>query len=100
MGARPAPPRPAPSAVGDVAISWEYEAFLILQEFGADKFDIVVPPLSILAEPPVALVDAVVDRRGTRKVAEAYLNFLYSPAAQKIIARNFYRPTKAEAAAP
>jgi sulfate/thiosulfate-binding protein len=87
-------------AVGDVFISWENEAFLILQEFGADKFEIVVPAYSILAEPPVALVDAVVDRRGTRKVAEAYLNYLYSPAAQKIIARNFYRPLKPESADP
>ena len=90
----------AQRTAGDVLINWENEAFLILQEFGADKFDIVVPPLSILAEPPVALVDAVVDKRGTRKIAEAYLNFLYSPAAQKIIARNFYRPIKPEAADP
>jgi sulfate/thiosulfate-binding protein len=80
--------------VGDVAISWENEAFLILQEFGADKFEIVVPSFSILAEPPVSLVDVVVDKRGTRKVAQAYLDFLYSPAAQKIIAQNFYRPFK------
>ena len=99
-GARGATTTFAQRAVGDVLISWENEAFLILQEFGADKFDIVVPPLSILAEPPVALVDAVVDKRGTRKIAEAYLNFLYSPAAQKIIARNFYRPIKPEAADP
>jgi sulfate/thiosulfate-binding protein len=99
-GARGSTTTFAQRAVGDVAISWENEAFLILQEFGADKFEIVVPPFSILAEPPVALVDAIVDRRGTRKVAQAYLDFLYSPAAQKIIARNFYRPFKPEAADP
>jgi sulfate/thiosulfate transport system substrate-binding protein len=99
-GARGSTTTFAQRAVGDVAISWENEAFLILQEFGADKFEIVVPPFSILAEPPVALVDAVVDKRGTRKVAQAYLDFLYSPAAQKIIARNFYRPFKPEAAEP
>src|SRR5207249_11465480 len=97
-GARGATTTFAQRAVGDVLISWENEAFLILQEFGADKFDIVVPPLSILAEPPVALVDAVVDKRGTRKVTEAYLNYLYSPAAQKVIARNFYRPYRPQAA--
>ncbi len=90
----------AQRAVGDVLIAWENEAFLILQEFGADKFDIVVPAFSILAEPPVSLVDVVVDKRGTRKVAQAYLDFLYSPAAQKIIARNFYRPFKPESADP
>ncbi|WP_126400278.1 sulfate ABC transporter substrate-binding protein [Blastochloris tepida] len=86
--------------LGDVFISWENEAHLALAEFGADRFDIVYPSLSILAEPPVALVDAVVDRRGTRHVAEAYLDFLYSPAAQRIIAANFYRPSKLEAADP
>ena len=99
-GARGSTTTFAQRAVGDIAISWENEAFLILQEFGADKFEIVVPPFSILAEPPVALVDSVVDRRGTRKVAQAYLDFIYSPAAQKIIARNFYRPSRPEAADP
>jgi sulfate/thiosulfate-binding protein len=99
-GARGSTTTFAQRAVGDVAISWENEAFLILQEFGADKFEIVVPPFSILAEPPVALVDAVVDKRGTRKVAQAYLDFLYSPAAQKIIALNFYRPFKPDAVDP
>ncbi|MBN8938095.1 MAG: sulfate ABC transporter substrate-binding protein [Rhizobiales bacterium] len=78
--------------LGDVLIAWENEAYLSLQEFGADKFDIVNPTLSILAEPPVSLVDHVVDRRGTRAVAQAYLDFLYTPAAQAIIAHNFYRP--------
>src|SRR5436309_1378011 len=91
-GARGATTTFAQRGTGDVLIAWENEAFLTLQEFGADKFEIVVPPLSILAEPPVALVDGVVDKRGTRKVAEAYLNYLYSPAAQKVIARTFYRP--------
>ena len=99
-GARGSTTTFAQRAIGDVLISWENEAFLILQEFGADKFEIVVPPFSILAEPPVALVDAIVDKRGTRKVAQAYLDFLYSPAAQKIIARNFYRPSKPDAADP
>lgn len=99
-GARGSTTTFAQRAVGDVAISWENEAFLILQEFGVDKFEIVVPPFSILAEPPVALVDVVVDKRGTRKVAQAYLDFLYSPAAQKIIAANFYRPFKPDAADP
>ena len=87
-------------AVGDVLVAWENEAFLALQEFGADKFEIVVPSFSILAEPPVSLVDQVVDKRGTRKVAEAYLDFLYTPAAQKIIAKNFYRPSKPDSADP
>jgi sulfate/thiosulfate-binding protein len=99
-GARGSTTTYAQRGVGDVMIAWENEAFLTLQEFGADKFEIVVPPFSILAEPPVTLVDAVVDKRGTRKVAEAYLNYLYSPGAQKIIARNFYRPSKPEAADP
>jgi sulfate/thiosulfate-binding protein len=99
-GARGSTTTFAQRAVGDVFISWENEAFLILQEFGADKFEIVVPSFSILAEPPVSLVDAVVDKRGTRKIAEAYLDFLYSAPAQAIIARNFYRPSKPEAADP
>lgn len=86
--------------VGDVFISWENEAHLALREFGADKFEIVVPSLSILAEPPVALVDQVVDKRGTRAVAEAYLNFLYSAEAQRIIAHQFYRPIHPEHADP
>ena len=85
---------------GDVLIAWENEAFLTLQEFGADKYEIVSPSSSILAEPPVAIVDANVDAKGTRKQAEAYLNFLYTPAAQKIIAHNFYRPIDEKAADP
>jgi sulfate/thiosulfate transport system substrate-binding protein len=79
--------------VGDVLIAWENEAFLSINEFGKDKFDIVVPSVSILAEPPVAVVDKVVDKRGTRASAEAYLNFLYSPQGQEISAQNYYRPT-------
>jgi len=85
---------------GDVLITWENEAFLALNEFGADKFEIVVPSVSILAEPSVALVDGNVDTKGTRKEAEAYLNFLYTPAAQKLIAKNYYRPTDESAADP
>ncbi|MFO1081725.1 MAG: sulfate ABC transporter substrate-binding protein [Reyranellaceae bacterium] len=99
-GARGSTTTFAQRGVGDVLISWENEAFLVLQEFGADKFEIVAPARSILAEPPVALVDAVVDKRGTRAVAEAYLQFLYTPAAQRIIARNFYRPRSPDAADP
>lgn len=78
--------------IGDVLIAWENEAFLSLKEFGEDKFEIVVPSVSILAEPPVAVVDAVVDKRGTREVAEAYLKYLYSEEGQRIAAKNFYRP--------
>ena len=85
---------------GDVLITWENEAFLALNEFGADKFEIVVPSVSILAEPSVALVDGNVDAKGTRKEAQAYLDFLYTPAAQKLIAKNYYRPTDESAAAP
>jgi sulfate transport system substrate-binding protein len=85
--------------IGDVLIAWENEAHLALREFGSDKFEIVYPPTSILAEPPVALVDKVVDKHGTRKVAQAYLEFLYTPAAQEIVARNFYRPIDDKVAA-
>jgi sulfate/thiosulfate-binding protein len=79
--------------VGDVLLAWENEAFLAIRELGPDKFDIVVPSISILAEPPVAVVDKVVGRKGTREVAQAYLEYLYTPQAQDIIARNHYRPT-------
>jgi sulfate transport system substrate-binding protein len=85
--------------IGDVFISWENEAFLAIQELGPGKFEIVVPSLSILAEPPVALVDKVVDKKGTRKVAEAYLKFWYTPEAQEIAAKNFYRPIDPKVAA-
>ena len=84
--------------IGDVLIAWENEAALALTEFGAGKFEIVTPSVSILAEPPVAIVDKVVDKHGTRKVAEAYLKFLYSPTGQVLIARNGYRPRNARAA--
>ncbi len=83
----------AERGIGDVLLAWENEAWLSLKEFGNDKFDIVYPPTSILAEPPVTVVDKVVDKRGTRDVATAYLEYLYSPAGQDIAARNFYRPT-------
>ncbi|QOJ23000.1 MAG: sulfate ABC transporter substrate-binding protein [Gammaproteobacteria bacterium] len=79
--------------VGDVFISWENEAFLALKEYGADKFEVVIPSVSILAEPPVAVVDKVVDKRGTRQVAQAYLEHLYSEEGQEIAAKHFYRPT-------
>lgn len=85
--------------IGDVFLSWENEAFLALKELGADKFEIVVPSLSILAEPPVSVVDKVVDKRGTRKVAEAYLQFLYSKEGQELAAKHFYRPRDPEVAA-
>jgi sulfate/thiosulfate transport system substrate-binding protein len=85
--------------IGDVLLSWENEAFLSIKELGADKLEIVVPSLTILAEPPVAVVDKVVDRKGTRKVAEAYLNYLYSDAGQEIAAKNFYRPRSKDIAA-
>lgn len=84
---------------GDVLIAWENEAFLAVNQLGKGKFDIVVPSVSILAEPPVALVDKNVDKNGTRKVATAYLNYLYTPEAQDIIARNYYRPRNPQVAA-
>jgi sulfate transport system substrate-binding protein len=89
----------AQRGLGDVLVCWENEAHLALAEFGADKFQIVIPPSSILAEPPVALVDRTVDRKGTRVVAQGYLNFLYSPLAQDLIGKNFYRPRNPQAAA-
>lgn len=85
--------------IGDVLLAWENEAFLAVKELGPDKFDIVIPSLSILAEPPVTVVDKNVDKHGTRKVAEAYLEYLYSPEGQEIAAKNYYRPTDATVAA-
>jgi len=79
--------------IGDVFISWENEAFLALKEYGAAKFEIIVPSFSVLAEPAVALVDKIVDKKGTRKIAEAYLQYLYSDEGQEIAAKHFYRPT-------
>jgi sulfate transport system substrate-binding protein len=90
----------AQRGLGDVLPAWENEAFLVLDEFGRDKFEIVVPTLSILAEPPVALVEGNVDAKGTRKAAEAFLNFLYTDKAQAIFAKHHYRPIKSEAAKP
>ena len=89
----------AERGLGDVLLAWENEAHLSLKEFGADKFDIVYPPTSILAEPPVAVVDRVADKRGTRALATAYLQYLYSPEAQEIAARHHYRPTDPQVAA-
>ncbi|NMM82696.1 sulfate transporter subunit [Acidovorax sp. SRB_14] len=85
--------------VGDVLLAWENEAFLALKEFGPEKFEIVAPSVSILAEPSVAVVDKVVDKRGTRKVAEEYLQYLYSDDGQEIAGKNFYRPTSEKAKA-
>jgi sulfate/thiosulfate transport system substrate-binding protein len=99
-GARGSTQTFAQRGIGDVLLAWENEAFLALDELGADKFDIVVPSLSIKAEPPVAVVDEVVDAKGTRKVAEAYLNFLYTPEAQKLIAHHYYRPSDPKSADP
>lgn len=96
-GARGATTSFAQRGIGDVLIAWENEAYLVMDEFGADQFEIITPSVSILAETPVAVVDAVVDQRGTRKQAEAYLNFLYSDAGQKIAVKHHYRPTRPEA---
>lgn len=85
--------------LGDVLLAWENEAVLAIKEMGPDKFDIVTPSISILAEPPVAVVDKVVDKKGTRKQAEAYLKFLYTPEGQTIAAENYYRPRDAKVAA-
>ena len=85
--------------LGDVLLAWENEAFLALEEIGRDKFDIIVPSISILAEPPVAVVDKVVARKGTREVAEAYLRFLYTPEGQEIAAKHHYRPRLPDVAA-
>ena len=89
----------AERGVGDVLLAWENEAHLALKEFGAGKFDIVYPPISIVAEPPVTVVDKNVDKKGTRAVAQAYLEYLYSPEGQEIAAKNFYRPIDAKVAA-
>jgi sulfate/thiosulfate transport system substrate-binding protein len=85
--------------IGDVLLAWENEAHLAIKQFGADKFDIVTPPLSILAEPPVAVVDRVAKKHGTAAVAQAYLEYLYSDEGQDIAGRNFYRPRSEKAAA-
>jgi sulfate/thiosulfate-binding protein len=98
-GARASTTTFAQRGIGDVLIAWENEAFLAVNELGKDKFQIVVPSLSILAEPPVAVVDKVALRRGTTDVARAYLEYLYSKPAQELIARHYYRPRDPEIAA-
>jgi len=85
--------------IGDVLLAWENEAYLAVKQLGPDKFDVVAPSLSILAEPPVSIVDKVVDKHGTRKVSEEYLRYLYSKEGQEIIARHFYRPRDPDVAA-
>lgn len=85
--------------IGDVLIAWENEAYLSVNELGPDKFDIITPSISILAEPPVAVVDKVVDKKGTRAISEAYLKFLYTPIGQEIAAKNYYRPRDEQVAA-
>jgi len=84
--------------IGDVFLAWENEALLVVNRLGRGQFDIVVPSVSILAEPPVAVVDKVVDRHGTRKAAEAYLEYLYSPVGQELAAKHYYRPSNPEIA--
>lgn len=91
-GARGATTTFVQRGIGDVLLAWENEAFLAINELGPDKLEIVVPSVSILAEPPVAVVDKNVDRKGTRKVAEAYLTYLYTPEGQELAAKHYYRP--------
>ncbi|HEX4869974.1 MAG TPA: sulfate ABC transporter substrate-binding protein [Moraxellaceae bacterium] len=98
-GARGATTTFTERGIGDVLIAWENEAFLAVKELGTDKFEIVVPSLSILAEPPVAVVDKNAKKHGTTAVAQAYLQYLYSPEGQEIAARNYYRPSDAKVAA-
>jgi sulfate/thiosulfate transport system substrate-binding protein len=97
-GARGATTTFVQRGLGDVLIAWESDAFLSVKELGRDKFEIVYPSVSILAEPPVSIVDKVVDQKGTRKMATAYLEYLYSPEGQEIAAKNFYRPRSSEVA--
>jgi sulfate/thiosulfate-binding protein len=97
-GARGSTTTFAQRGLGDVLIAWENDALLSLKEFGSDTFEIVYPSVSIQAEPPVSIVDKVVDRKGTREVATAYLEYLYSPEGQEIAAKNFYRPRLPEIA--
>lgn len=98
-GARGATTTFVQRGIGDVFLSWENEAFLAIKEFGADKLEIIVPSLSILAEPPVTVVDKVVNKRGTAEVAKAYLDFLYTEEGQNIAGKNFYRPRSEKTAA-
>jgi sulfate transport system substrate-binding protein len=99
-GARGATTTFAQRGIGDVLLTWENEAFLSLREFGADKFELVVPPLSILAEPPVALIDANAKKKGNEAVAKAYLEHLYTPIGQKLAAKHYFRPTERQHADP
>jgi sulfate transport system substrate-binding protein len=99
-GARGATTTFVQRGIGDVLLSWENEAFLAIRELGQDKFEIVVPSISMLAEPEVALVDGNVDKKGTRAVAEAYLEYLFSGDGQRIAAKHYYRPSKPELADP
>lgn len=98
-GARGATTTFVEKGIGDVLIAWENEALLSQKELGEDKFEIVTPSISILAEPPVAVVDKVVDQKGTREAAEAYVNYLYTEKGQEIAAKNFYRPRNEKVAA-
>jgi sulfate transport system substrate-binding protein len=98
-GARGATTTFVQRGIGDVLLAWENEAYLAVKQLGPDKFDIIAPSLSILAEPPVSVVDKVVDKRGTRKVAEAYLSYLYSKEGQELAASHYYRPRDPEVAA-
>ena len=99
-GARGATTTFVERGIGDVLLAWENEAYLALEELGPDAFDIVTPSISILAEPPVAIVDKVVDARGSREVATAYLEYLYSEEGQRLAAAHYYRPSQPELAAP
>jgi sulfate transport system substrate-binding protein len=98
-GARGATNTFAQRGIGDVLIAWENEALLVQRGLRKDAFEIVVPSITIVAEPPVAVVDANVDKHGTRAVAQAYVEFLYSPQGQEIAAKNYYRPSAADVAA-
>jgi len=95
-GARGATNTFAQRGIGDVLLAWENEALMQVVQPGGDKFEVVVPSISILAEPPVAMLDTLVDQRGTRAAAEAYLKFLYTPEAQEIAARHHYRPSQSD----
>jgi sulfate transport system substrate-binding protein len=97
-GARGATTTFVERGIGDVLIAWENEALLAIKELGPGKFDLVAPSISILAEPPVAVVDKVAGKHGTREVAQAYLEYLYTPAGQEVAARHFYRPRSAAVA--
>jgi sulfate/thiosulfate-binding protein len=97
-GARGATTTFVERGIGDVLIAWENDALLAVNQLGRGRFEIVRPSLSVLAEPPVALVDGVVDKKGTRRVADAYLRYLYSPAGQELIARHYFRPRLASVA--